>query len=153
MKVVFHVFIYNNRFHTANIYELSLFLRYLLVKLPDEVFPYVRGDDVGTEGCIDVQICTMIMQLKSNRAVYDILVLLLSYPEKRENLEVEKLHVDEDEEDDKTTDVTDCYNVRMNGECDCQISVNVLRKHIRLLYQIHIIPTIIVVITYKWIEK
>ena len=42
----------------------------------------------------------MIMQLKSNRAVYDILVLLLSYPEKRENLEVEKLHVDEDEEDD-----------------------------------------------------
>ena len=41
------------------------------------------------------------MQLKSNRAVYDILVLLLSYPEKRENLEVEKLHVDEDEEEEK----------------------------------------------------
>ena len=58
------------------------------------------------------------MQLKSNRAVYDILVLLLSYPEKRENLEVEKLHVDEDEEDDKTTDVTDCYNVSMNDKID-----------------------------------
>ena len=57
------------------------------------------------------------MQLKSNRAVYDILVLLLSYPEKRENLEVEKLHVDEDEEDDKT-DVTDCYNVSMNDKID-----------------------------------
>ena len=50
VKVVFHVFIYNNRFHTANIYELSLFLRYLLVKLPDEVFPFIRGDDVIEEG-------------------------------------------------------------------------------------------------------
>ena len=93
------------------------------------------------------------MQLKSNRAVYDILVLLLSYPEKRENLEVEKLHVDEDEEDDKTTDVTDCYNVSMNDKIDGQISVNVLRKHIRLLYQIHILPTIIVVITYEQKEN
>lgn len=53
VKVVFHVFIYNNRFHTANIYELSLFLRYLLVKLPDEVFPFIRGDDVIEEGWID----------------------------------------------------------------------------------------------------
>lgn len=60
----------------------------------------------------------MIMQVKSNRAVYDILVLLLSYPEKRENLEIEKLHVDEDDEDNKTTDVTDCYNVGLIGSPD-----------------------------------
>lgn len=41
------VFIGNNTRNTANQYELSYFLRFVLVKLPDEVFPFITGDDVG----------------------------------------------------------------------------------------------------------
>lgn len=68
----------------------------------------------------------MLTQLKSNRAVYDILVLLLSYPEKRGTLTAEHLQVDEGEESDQKDDKShgeepddhssiqgeDCYNVR-----------------------------------------
>ena len=41
----------------------------------------------------------MLLLLKSNRAVYDILVLLLSYPEKRGNLSSVRVNVDEDDEE------------------------------------------------------
>ena len=41
----------------------------------------------------------MLLQVKSNRAIYDILVLLLSYPEKRANLSSERVYVDEDDEE------------------------------------------------------
>ena len=41
----------------------------------------------------------MLLLLKSNRAIYDILVLLLSYPEKRANLSSERVYVDEDDEE------------------------------------------------------
>ena len=68
----------------------------------------------------------MLNQLKSNRAAYDILVLLLSYPEKRGTLTAEHLQVDEEEESDQkdakshgeepgdhsSIQGEDCYNVR-----------------------------------------
>ena len=40
------VFIGNNSRNTANIYELSYFLRFILTKCPDDVFPYITGEDV-----------------------------------------------------------------------------------------------------------
>lgn len=57
----------------------------------------------------------MIMSLSHNRAIYDILYLLLSYPEKREHLveEQEKHHIDEDddEEEDNSKQIDGYYNV------------------------------------------
>lgn len=58
----------------------------------------------------------MIMNLVSNRAIYDILFLLLSYPEKKPRLlEQQKHHIDEDDNDDSTEseNVEGYYNVVM----------------------------------------
>ena len=57
----------------------------------------------------------MIMSISHNRAIYDILYLLLSYPEKRDHLveEQEKHHIDEDddEDEDNSKQIDGYYNV------------------------------------------
>lgn len=56
----------------------------------------------------------MIMNLVNNRAIYDILFLLLSYPEKKPRLlEQQKHHIDEDDNGDSTENenVEGFYNV------------------------------------------
>ena len=57
----------------------------------------------------------MIMSISHNRAIYDILYLLHSYPEKRDHLveEQEKHHIDEDddEEEDNSKQIDGYYNV------------------------------------------
>ena len=46
VETVLHVFVHNNSHHTMNNYELSLFLRTLFVKLPNDILPYIDYDDV-----------------------------------------------------------------------------------------------------------
>ena len=84
----------------------------------------------------------MLLLLKSNRAIYDILVLLLSYPEKRANLSSERVYVDEDDEEraneksvnkegENREDSSDNHSPIEGDDC-----YNVL--HFLLLYQIDI---------------
>lgn len=40
------VLLYNNSKGTANNYELATFVKYVLVKLPDLLFPFFQEDDV-----------------------------------------------------------------------------------------------------------
>lgn len=70
----------------------------------------------------------MSRQLTSNRAVYDILVLILTYPEKRSHLEAETLHVDEDSAP-PDPDSSDCFN----------IAPSILLTHVKRLAQHHVL--------------
>lgn len=47
VETVMRIFVHNNSRHTMNNYELSLFLRTLFVKLPNDILPYIDYDDVG----------------------------------------------------------------------------------------------------------
>ena len=47
METVLRVFVHNNSRHTINNYELSLFLRTLFVKLPNDLLPFLDYDDVS----------------------------------------------------------------------------------------------------------
>ena len=130
VSTLLQVFLNNNSFGDADIYQISLLLKFMLVMTPDEFFPHVKG----------VHIRAMLAMIARNRAVYDVLVLLLCYPEKRtSDLEgVISVHVDEDDEaSDAGSELQESYN----------ISFAVLRRHITLLLRLHIIPSIIVVIT------
>ena len=122
VETVMRIFIHNNSRHTMNNYELSLFLRTLFVKLPNDILPYIDYDDI----------LTMSNQLTTNRAIYDILVLLLTYPEKRSHLESETLRVDETETP-PDPDSTDCFNV----------SPSILLTHAKRLAQHHILSQLL----------
>ena len=60
----------------------------------------------------------MLLLLKSNRAVYDILILLLSYPEKRGNLTSERVYVDENDEESEEEKDKDLKKGEKNCEDD-----------------------------------
>lgn len=76
----------------------------------------------------------MSKQLTSNRAIYDILVLILTYPEKRSHLEAETLRVDEDAAP-PDPDSADCFNV----------SPAILLSHVKRLSQHHILSQLFAV--------
>ena len=78
------------------------------------------------------QIIVMSKQLTTNRAIYDILVLLLTYPEKRSHLQAETLHVDEDETP-PNPDSTNCFDV----------SPSILLTHVKRLAQHHILSQLL----------
>lgn len=43
ISILFPVFLDNNTFGDANIYELNLLIKYLLIMTPDQIFPYIKG--------------------------------------------------------------------------------------------------------------
>lgn len=51
ISIVFPVFLTNNTYNDANIYELSLFLKFLLIMTPDQIFPYIKGLYVSSFLC------------------------------------------------------------------------------------------------------
>ena len=57
----------------------------------------------------------MLTTIAKNRPMYDVLVLLLSYPEKRQTIEADAkapiVDEDTDEADNQPDDIDGCYNV------------------------------------------
>lgn len=43
ISTIFPVFLTNNTYDDANIYELSLLIKYLLIMAPDQIFPYIKS--------------------------------------------------------------------------------------------------------------
>lgn len=68
-----------------------------------------------------IQIRSMLSMVAHNRAIYDILVLLLSYPEKRASLldSVIQMNVDEDSSSATPSDseFKESYNVEYGSKC------------------------------------
>lgn len=68
-----------------------------------------------------IQIRSMLSMVAHNRAIYDILVLLLSYPEKRASLldNVIQMNVDEDSSSATPSDseFKESYNVGYGSKC------------------------------------
>ena len=128
---VLDAFLFNNSRGTANNYELATFIKYVLIKLPDLVFPLFQEEDIRQ----------MLTTIAKNRPMYDVLVLLLSYPEKRQTIEADAkapiVDEDTDEADNQPDDIDGCYNVRPS----------VLLRHIRFLSHLHVIPSMILLLT------
>ena len=87
----------------------------------------------------------MLTTIAKNRPVYDVLVLLLSYPEKRQTIEADAkapiVDEDTDEADNQPDDIDGCYNVTTRP------SPSVLLRHIRFLSHLHVIPSMILLLT------
>lgn len=68
-----------------------------------------------------IQIRSMLSMVAHNRAIYDILVLLLSYPEKRASLLDNVIHMNVDEDSSSTTpsdsEFKESYNVGDDSKC------------------------------------
>lgn len=121
ISTIFPVFLTNNTYDDANIYELSLLIKYLLIMAPDQIFPYIKSIYVPSLSPLLIQIRSMLSMVAHNRAIYDILVLLLSYPEKRASLldNVIHMNVDEDSSSATTSDseFKESYNVGYGSKC------------------------------------
>lgn len=121
ISIIFPVFLSNNTYDDANIYELSLLIKYLLIMAPDQIFPYIKSIYVPSLSPLLIQIRSMLSMVAHNRAIYDILVLLLSYPEKRASLldNVIQMNVDEDSSSATPSDseFKESYNVGYGSKC------------------------------------
>lgn len=93
----------------------------------------------------------MLTTIAKNRPVYDILVLLLSYPEKRQTIEADAkapiVDEDTDEADNQPDDIDGCYNVTARPLPHPQVRPSVLLRHIRFLSHLHVIPSMILLLT------
>ena len=93
----------------------------------------------------------MLTSIAKSRPVYDILVLLLSYPEKRQSIEADAkapiVDEDTDEAGNRPDDIDGCYNVPVHPPPHWQVKPSVLRRHIRFLSQLHVIPSMILLLT------
>ena len=75
----------------------------------------------------------MFTMVSQNRAIYDILVLLLSYPEKRASLLDNVIQMNVDEESSSSTpsdsEFKESYNVCCNVECSVDFAFGASTTH------------------------
>lgn len=75
----------------------------------------------------------MLSMVAQNRAIYDILVLLLSYPEKRASLLDNVIQMNVDEESSATTpsdsEFKESYNVPCDSECRVDFAFGASQTH------------------------
>lgn len=75
----------------------------------------------------------MLSMVAQNRAIYDILVLLLSYPEKRASLLDNVIQMNVDEESSATTpsdsEFKESYNVPCGSECRVDFAFGASQTH------------------------
>lgn len=53
VSTLLQVFLNNNSFGDADIYQISLLIKFMLVMTPDEFFPHVKGVHVLVCGSVD----------------------------------------------------------------------------------------------------